>query len=371
MLSSSFVRRSAALAKIRAKKNAKAASASTQKRFLQIEVSGGRSSVSGVVVTVFGCTSALGRYVCNHFGRIGSQLVLPYRSAGGDHPIQHLKIMGDVGQVLPLTWDIRDDKSIYNAIKHSNVVINLTGRLWDTRNFKMEDIHIEGARKIATICREAEVERFIHVSVANADANSPSRWMRSKALGEQAVRDVYEGATIIRPTVFYGPEDRLINGMGQMLRFWPFYPLMNPQGKAQPVYYDDVAKAILNAVADDNSIGRTYDLGGPDVYTNEELMELASTLVAIKPSIVLRDPVQLMDVAARFLEFHRSPRFTRDLLADRSDRVVAPGSLGLQDLGVTPTAIESKMLNILRRYRRPVRFDEIIEAPHKKNTATN
>lgn len=84
-------------------------------------------------------------------GRIGSQLVLPYRSAGGDHPIQHLKIMGDVGQVLPLTWDIRDDKSIYNAIKHSNVVINLTGRLWDTRNFKMEDIHIEGARKIATV----------------------------------------------------------------------------------------------------------------------------------------------------------------------------------------------------------------------------
>lgn len=221
------------------------------------------------------------------------------------------------------------------------------------------------------ICREVEVERFIHVSVANADVNSPSRWMRSKALGEQAVRDVYEGATIIRPTVFFGPEDRLVNSMGQMLRFWPFYPLMNPEGKTQPVFYDDVAKAIVNAVADDRSIGRTYDLGGPDVYTNEELMELASTLVAIKPSIVLRDPVQLMNFGARFLEMHRNPRFTRDLLADRADRVVAPGSLGLKDLGINPTAIDTKMLNILRRYRRPIRFDEIIEAPHKKHSATN
>ena len=87
----------------------------------------------------------------SRLGRIGSQVVIPYRSAGGDYQIQHLKVMGDVGQILPLTWDIRDDKSIYNAIKHSNVVVNLTGRLWDTRNYTMEDVHIEGARRIASV----------------------------------------------------------------------------------------------------------------------------------------------------------------------------------------------------------------------------
>lgn len=189
--------------------------------------------------------------------------------------------------------------------------------------------------------------------------------MRSKALGEQAVRQVFEGATIVRPTVFFGPEDRLINSMGQMLRYWPAYPLLAPQQKLQPVFYNDVANAIVNAVSDDSTVGKTYDLGGPTVYTNEELMQLASTLVGIKPNLVLRDPIKLMGVLVRFLEQHRNPRFTRDLLLDRQDRVVAAGSLGFQDLGVVPTSVETKALNILRRYRNPFQLEEIIEVPVK------
>lgn len=93
-------------------------------------------------------------------GRIGSQLIVPYRTAGGDYQVQHLRVMGDVGQVLPLSWDIRDEKTIYNAVKHSNVVINLTGRLWDTRNFSVEDIHIKGAQRIAAVCLRFLVYRF-------------------------------------------------------------------------------------------------------------------------------------------------------------------------------------------------------------------
>lgn len=340
----------------------------SQKRSLKIQLGGGRSSVSGVVVTVFGCTGALGRYVVNSFGRIGSQIVIPYRTAGGDYQIQHLKVMGDVGQVLPVSWDIRDEQSIYNAIKHSNVVVNLTGRLWDTRNFTMEDIHIDGARRIAAIAKEAEIERFVHVSVAGADPNSPSRWMRSKALGEKAVREVFEGATILRPTMFFGPEDRLINSMGQMLRFWPFFPLMQPERKIQPVFYSDVAEAVLAAVANDDTIGRTYDLGGPSVFTNEQLFQLCAKLIAIEPRIVLRDPVKLMEFITKFLEIHRNPRFTFDSMKDRADRVVAPGSLGFSDLGVTTTPLQTKILNIIRRYRRPVRFDEYIEVGESKPT---
>jgi len=156
--------------------------------------------VSGIVATVFGSTGFLGRYVVNRFGRIGSQVIVPYRSAGGDYQIQHLRVMGDVGQIVPVRWTLRDEESIYNAVKHSNVVVNLVGQKYETRNFDFEEVHVEGARRIARIAREADVERFVHVSLAPHDPANDSKWVQSKSRGELAVREVFPASTIIRPT---------------------------------------------------------------------------------------------------------------------------------------------------------------------------
>lgn len=108
---------------------------------------GGRSSFNGTVVTVFGCTGFVGRYVANKFGKIGSQCVFPYR---GDHSeVNSLKLVGDLGQVLFHFYNLNDMDSIRQAIKYSNVVVNLIGRDWETKNFKFKDVHIEGARRVA------------------------------------------------------------------------------------------------------------------------------------------------------------------------------------------------------------------------------
>ncbi|NIG60864.1 NADH dehydrogenase [Pontoporia blainvillei] len=140
---------------------------------------GGRSSVSGIVATVFGATGFLGRYVVNHLGRMGSQVIIPYRCEPYD--TMHLRPMGDLGQIIFLEWNGTDKDSIRRAVEHSNVVINLVGREWETRNFDFEDVFVKIPQAIAQVSKEAGVEKFIHVSHLNADIKSSSKYMRNKA----------------------------------------------------------------------------------------------------------------------------------------------------------------------------------------------
>ncbi|KAF6119780.1 hypothetical protein HJG60_010190 [Phyllostomus discolor] len=170
---------------------------------------GGRSSVSGVVATVFGATGFLGRYVVNHLGRMGSQVIIPYRCDIYD--TMHLRPMGDLGQIIFLEWNGRNKDSIQRAVKHSNVVINLVGREWETKNFDFEDVFVKIPQTIAQVSKDAGVERFIHISHLNADIKSSSRYLRNKAVGEKEVRDAFPEAIIIKPSDIFGREDRFLN----------------------------------------------------------------------------------------------------------------------------------------------------------------
>ncbi|KOB62984.1 NADH-ubiquinone oxidoreductase 39 kDa subunit, partial [Operophtera brumata] len=169
---------------------------------------GGRSSFNGIVATVFGCTGFVGRYVCNKLGKTGSQLILPYRCDFYD--AQRLKVCGDLGQVLFTPFDLRDEESIAKAVRYSNVVINLVGRDYETKNFKFDDVNVDGPRRIARISREMGVERFIHLSYLNAEENpkpllmrKPSMWKVSKHRGEQAVLEEFPTATVIKASDIY------------------------------------------------------------------------------------------------------------------------------------------------------------------------
>ncbi|OXB52879.1 hypothetical protein ASZ78_014106, partial [Callipepla squamata] len=138
----------------------------------------GRSSVSGIVATVFGATGFLGRYVVNRLGRIGSQIIIPYRC--DQYDLMYLRQMGDLGQLLFLEWDPKDKYCIRRAVEHSNVVINLVGKEWETKNFSFEDEFVNIPKSIAQITGEAGVETFIHISHLNASTKSPSKYLRSK-----------------------------------------------------------------------------------------------------------------------------------------------------------------------------------------------
>ncbi|XP_003463318.1 NADH dehydrogenase [ubiquinone] 1 alpha subcomplex subunit 9, mitochondrial [Cavia porcellus] len=312
---------------------------------------GGRSSVSGIVATVFGATGFLGRYVVNRLGQMGSQVILPYRCDTYD--IMHLRPMGDLGQLTFLEWDARDKDSIRRAVQYSNVVINLVGRDWETRNFDFEDVFVKIPQAIAQASMEAGVEKLIHVSHLNADIKSTSRYLRSKAVGEKEVSDAFPEATIIRPSDIFGREDRFLNHFAN-IRWFIGVPLVSLGLKTvkQPVYVVDVAKGIINAVKDPDAKGKTFAFVGPNRYLLFDLMQYIFA-VSYRPFF----PYPVPHFAYRWLArlFEMSP-FEPWTTRDKVERIhitdkILPHLPGLEDLDVQATPLELKAIEVLRRHR--------------------
>ena len=227
-------------------------------------IAGGRSSVAGLTATVFGSTGFLGRYVVNKLGRVGTAVVTPHRLYDEDNT-RHLKLMGDLGMINAIPFHARDPDSIAAAVEKSDVVINLLGKQMKTRNFDYVGSNVEAVSNIAKVCKEVGVPKFVHVSALAASEDSPSEWLRCKAMGEAQVRNYYPDATILRPNVIYGEEDNFLNLMAKWTKIWGVIPLLGNGGNVlQPVYVDDVAECVRAAVFESVHEGKTYELSGPE-----------------------------------------------------------------------------------------------------------
>ncbi|XP_020664910.2 NADH dehydrogenase [ubiquinone] 1 alpha subcomplex subunit 9, mitochondrial isoform X1 [Pogona vitticeps] len=311
----------------------------------------GRSSVSGIVATVFGATGFLGRYLVNHLGRIGSQVIIPYRCDPYD--TMHLRPMGDLGQLIFMEWDSRDKDSTRRALEHSNVVINLVGREWETRNFKFEDVYVSIPRQIAQLSKEAGIEKLIHISHLNADINSPSKYLRNKAIGENVVREEFPDVIIMKPSEMFGREDRFLNYYAHM-RWFGGVPLIAYGKKTvkQPLYVADASKAIINAIRDPDSKGKTYALTGPYRYLLYDMVQYIYGLTH-RSFFPYPLPRPLYLFLARFFENAlRDPWTSRDkVIRFHTTDKRFPDLPGLEDLGIVPTPIEQKAIEVLRRHR--------------------
>uniref|UniRef100_A0A671V5U5 NADH dehydrogenase [ubiquinone] 1 alpha subcomplex subunit 9, mitochondrial n=1 Tax=Sparus aurata TaxID=8175 RepID=A0A671V5U5_SPAAU len=312
---------------------------------------GGRSSSSGIAATVFGATGFLGRYVVNRLGRMGSQIVVPHRC--DQYDLMYFRPMGDLGQIIFMEWDARNKDSIKQALEHSNVVINLVGREWETSIY----IHtsIFPLSQIAKAAREAGITKFIHMSHLNADIRSPSKYLRNKAVGETAVRDEFPDAIIMKPSEVYGREDRFFNYYANMRWFGNAIPLISNGKKTvkQPVHVVDVAKAIINAVRDPDANGKTYALVGPNRYLLHDLVEYIYA-VAHRPFVPYPLPRPLYHLAAQIFSMNPFEPWTTPDKVERfhTTDLKYPGLPGLEDLGITPSTVEQKAIEILRRHRR-------------------
>nr|XP_018265705.1 NADH dehydrogenase (ubiquinone) 1 alpha subcomplex 9 [Kwoniella dejecticola CBS 10117]OBR87863.1 NADH dehydrogenase (ubiquinone) 1 alpha subcomplex 9 [Kwoniella dejecticola CBS 10117] len=257
---------------------------------------GGRSSDSGHTVTVFGCTGFLGRYLVQKLARQGTQVIVPYRDEDEKRP---LKIMGDLGQIVPMEWDARNPDQIAECVKRSDVVYNLVGRDWETRNFKYEDVNVKAAGLIAEVSAAVNVPRLVHVSHLNAHPDSASAFYRSKYHGERAVRDAFPTATIVRPAQLYGYEDWLLNAIAQ----YPIlFKLNEGKTKILPVHVMDVAAALdlmLNAPV--TSVASTFALPGPVLHTFNSLASLVSSITLNPTSTAPTVPKQVAKLVATAL----------------------------------------------------------------------
>lgn len=346
---------------------------------------GGRQSVSGIVATVFGGSGMLGRYVVNHLGRIGSQVVTPYRSADGMN-VRHLKLAGDLGQIVPIPCDISDVESVARCMARSNVVINCIGQRHETVHYSFDDVHAKVPYRLAQMAKIMGVERFIQVSAVGADVNSESRYFQSKAEGELAVKEFYPDATIIRPTVMFGPQDDFLSYYAYLGGKLAAVPMSNEgQRKVQPVFVADVARAILQSLVDPAARGQTYELGGVDVWTEKEIIDLCAqhTVSDIKmfnmPDLVAKiygsmiggrrntEILPTIGVITRTIfalagKLTMPGIFHHDMVAQKYTDLTLSGQYpGLQELGVEhATPMLSEIENILLPHRKEAveRFPE-------------
>ncbi|KAL5562021.1 hypothetical protein UlMin_031768 [Ulmus minor] len=323
---------------------------------------GGRSSVSGLIATVFGATGFLGRYVVQQLAKMGSQVLVPFRGSEDSH--RDLKLMGDLGQIVPMKYDPRDENSVKAVMAKANVVVNLIGREYETRNYSFEEVNHFMAERLAMIAKEhGGIMRFIQVSCLGSSASSPSRFLRAKAAAEEAVLRELPEATILKPAVMIGTEDRILNRWAQFAKNYSFLPLIGDGStKIQPVYVADVAGALVAALKDDgSSMGKVYELGGPDVFTVHELAELMYETIREWPHYVkVPFPIAKAIAMPRELLLNKVPFplpnpniFNLDhILAQSNDTVVSENALTFTDLEIAPHKLKGYPIEFLACYRK-------------------
>ncbi|XP_038906582.1 NADH dehydrogenase [ubiquinone] 1 alpha subcomplex subunit 9, mitochondrial [Benincasa hispida] len=323
---------------------------------------GGRSSVSGIVATVFGATGFLGRYVVQQLAKMGSQVLVPFR--GSEDSPRHLKLMGDLGQIVPMKYNPRDESSVKAVMAKANVVLNLIGREYETRNYSFEEVNHSMAEQLATIAKEhGGILRFIQVSCLGASSSSPSRFLRAKAAAEESVLKAFPEATILRPAAMIGTEDRIMNTWAHFAKKYGFIPLFGDGStKIQPVYVVDVAAGIVSALKDDGtSIGKVYELGGPEIYTVHELAEIMYDMIREWPRYLkVPFPIAKAIATPREILLNKVPFplptpsiFNLDqILALTQDTVVSENALTFNDLGIVPHKLKGYPVEYLISYRK-------------------
>ncbi len=313
------------------------------------------------LVTIFGGSGFIGRHVVQILAKQGWVIRVAVRKPS---KARFLQPLGDVGQITPMYAKIQDSARVAELVGGADLVINLTGILYESGRQTFEAVHHKGAEAVAKACADQGVGALVQMSALGADPKGEADYARTKGAGEAAVRAAFPKAAIVRPSIVFGPEDSFFNRFAEMSQFSPFLPLIGGgQTQYQPVYVGDVARAIVTCGTDPNCAGETYELGGPKVYRFKELLELMLKETRRKRRLVSLS-FGMADFIARFAQLAPVPPLTRDQVRLlRHDNVVSPEAKGLADLGISPTLVESVLPTYLDQYRIGGRFKDPAKSP--------
>jgi NADH dehydrogenase len=309
------------------------------------------------LVTVFGGSGFLGRHVVRALAKRGYRIRVAVRRP---ELTGHLQPLGRVGQIHAVQANLRYPSSVEAALRDSAMAINLVGILFERGRQKFDAVQTFGAEQVA-LAAAAHGARLIHISAIGADENSPSRYARAKAGGEQLVRAALPSAIVMRPSIVFGPEDDFFNRFASLATLLPALPLIGGgETRLQPVFVGDVANAIAEAADGNAQAGATYELGGPDVRSFKELMKFTLETIGRK-RLLLPLPFGLAKLQASLLQFLPTPPLTPDQVELlRSDNVVSDDAaredLTLEGLGIAPTTMASVVPSYLWRFRKTGQF---------------
>lgn len=313
----------------------------------------------GDVIVVFGGSGFIGRQLVKALCKRGKRVRVPMRRP---HLGADLRVFGDVGQVQLVQANVRFPDSVASAVDGADGVVNLIGLLSEKGPQTFAAVQAEGAETIARAAKTAGIQRFVHVSAIGADARSKSAYGRTKAAAEAAVRSVIPEAVVLRPSIVFGPEDGFFNRFADMAKFAPALPLIGGgKTKFQPIYVQDVAEAIANALELADAKGRTFELGGPKTYSFRELLDFTLATIqrprgyAALPFFVAQPLGAMADFVFRFNPFADPPLTGDQVEMLKTDNIVGASGekLGaVRDLGVTELeTIESIVPSYLWRFR--------------------
>ncbi|GGL43562.1 complex I NDUFA9 subunit family protein [Caulobacter rhizosphaerae] len=310
------------------------------------------------LVTVFGGSGFVGGQVVRALAKAGHRVRVAVRNPNLAY---RMRMLGDVGQIEVVQANVRNVPSVARAVDGAEAVVNLVGVLWESGRQKFQTLHVMGARTIAEQARAAGAARLVQVSALGADVNASSKYLRTKAEGEAAVRAAFPGAVVIRPSVVFGAEDKFFNKFGQMAALFPALPLIGGgETKFQPVYVGDVAAVVAKAVSSPAAEGLTYELGGPTVYSFKALMELILRETG-RNRVLAPIPFFAAGLIGKVGDLSPiNPPLTSDQVESlRTDNVADHGLPGLAEAGVVPTAVEAVVPSYLYRYRKGGQYAEV------------
>lgn len=311
------------------------------------------------LVTVFGGSGFIGRHVVRALAKRGWRVRVAVRRpdlAG------HVQPLGAVGQIMPVQANLRYRWSVDRAVEGADAVVNLVGLLSESGRQNFNAVHDFGARAVAEATRAAGIPILVHQSALGADPKSDSLYARTKAKGETAVRETVPEAVIFRPSIVFGPEDDFFNRFGNLARISPFLPLIGGGGtRLQPVFVGDVAEAIARAVEGQLAGGTIYELGGPEVKTFRECMELLLAEIERSPLLV-SVPWSVAHYIALVAQMLPKPLLTVDQVRLlKQDNIVSTAAEAegrtLAGIGINPSNMRGVLPSYLQRFKPHGQFD--------------
>lgn len=301
------------------------------------------------ICTILGGGGFIGRYLVRNLTKKNHRCIISSRKA---FQKGYLKTQATPGAIELINWNSNNFSKLKEAIKNSDIVINLIGILYETRKQKFYNIHSSIPEAVAKICNDSDVKKFIHVSAIGASENSKSLYQKSKYQGEVKALENFKNTVIIRPSVVCGTEDNFTN-LFSKLSIFPVIPVVGTSYKFQPVLVTDVADAIVQAIEIKGNEGKIYEVGGPKVISFGDMVKSILSTIN-KKRFVIEMPMPLAKIQSTITDFLPIPPIlTRDQceILSEADNVVSNNHLTLKDLDINPSDVEEAMKKWLWRYK--------------------
>jgi NADH dehydrogenase len=298
------------------------------------------------LITVFGGSGFLGRRIVERLTREGATLRVAVR-----HPDRVETLVKSIGRgrTIPVATDVRDPSTVAAAIAGAEIVVNAVSAYVETGDVTYSAIHVHGAGNIAAACQQESVPRLVHISGIGANPASQSKYIRARGLGELAVQNAFPPVTILRPSVLFALDEGLLGVLEKLAQSTPIIPLIGGgRTRLQPVHVNDVAEAVYQSLRHPDAVGKTYELGGPETYTIRQILGL---LLARKGRSrrFISIPFALASPLARVLErFPGAPLTVAQVDLLRDDNVLRIGTLGFEELGITPQNLRDTISHMAR-----------------------